>query len=531
MPSVLWVQLFIGIFVITSAENVAREAKEKRQIHQTGVASQHNQDVHRQLDAIYGSASPYLVRAAAPKVQRSQPQVHYQPQQQLQEIQLDQAQLQAAQFPYYADVTQSSAQPHVQTLQQSQATQYYPQAAPGREQQPQFHTIREEQLFKLLQDELAARNAQPEPAAAQTQQKPKGAPTTPGLGNYREAPQTENGQRVQYIQYPQNYIQPNPLDYHRSLPNHPLAQSSLEKEIEKLVASNKPDRAQGREQEVYRSQKLPPKLFSTTPAPVQEDKPYPDVPDLLQFNNFKPQSPLFYQQNLADPTPQYPIETPEQYQKLAQINQNAGQYLIGANGRPKFKPNHSPFQHQQYYQQEAKDNIQSQTINAQGKGNALQVIPSPNLQYETPEASPSPDAAAYFKAQNFEKQRPQISGQSHSAIYVAQGTGVTPIPHQQQLQQQPVQQKQVPKLPEQGKVITEAEFQALVDAGYPVEAVPVPVPVPVPEPYGKGAPPVHLLRPQPQKGFRRQVKPGPARPGVTFLRPLRLVNPDAHGRQ
>lgn len=82
-----------GIFVITSAENVAREAKEKRQIHQTGVASQHNQDVHRQLDAIYGSASPYLVRAAAPKVQRSQPQVHYQPQQQLQEIQLDQAQV------------------------------------------------------------------------------------------------------------------------------------------------------------------------------------------------------------------------------------------------------------------------------------------------------------------------------------------------------------------------------------------------------------------------------------------------------
>lgn len=73
--------------------------------------------------------------------------------------------------------------------------------------------------------------------------------------------------------------------------------------------------------------------------------------------------------------------------------------------------------------------------------------------------------------------RNQQAPPSHSQIFVSQETGTNP----QQESKKVLNKKQL-RIPNLGnKPLSPEEFQALVDAGYPVTAVPVPVPVPYDE--------------------------------------------------
>ncbi|EDV96073.1 protein split ends [Drosophila grimshawi] len=333
------------------------------------------------------------------------------------------------------------------------------------------------------------------------------------------------------------YYQPQ-ISY-KALPNHPLAKSSLESEIEKLLAANKPGSVghpglayvdsnneptlvnhQHQHQHVTR---LPPPPPQHPPAPsshpaLRQPKAYlASTPNSLLDANNQPFIPsLFKFSNFQQPTPNYPQPQQQQHEtkRLGPVA-----YPTSAPAQP---------QPSQYYYQETPPTAAPKPKQYRSKP-YKPPTPSPTKSYEkahlyadyerSQPPAPAPTSAHFYPSPRdpikHASQRnvvptvqpidyPAHPAPSQSSIYVSQGTGiatpsrVTPTTKLRTLDE--VKQLNLP--PPNGKPLTQAEFQALVEAGYPVKAVPVPVPVPYEQyvkdhPEYRNHPPVdyaHLMR-------------------------------------
>lgn len=350
------------------------------------------------------------------------------------------------------------------------------------------------------------------------------------------------------------YYQPQ-ISY-KTLPNHPLAKSSLESEIEKLLAANKPgpgqtltyvdssnepslvnhqhhqqQQLQVQQQHVTRLPPPPqhpapptshpalrqPKAYlASTPNSLLDANNQPFVPSLFKFSGFQ------------QPTPIYPGRQQQQQQEGKRLGPVV--YPTGATAQPA--------QPSQYYYQEAV----TPTVSAKPKHYRTKhyKLPSPSPTGKSYEKAllyadyaeraqppaPAPTVAHFYpsppdpiKHQGGSPHRavtptalpidyPAQPAPSQSSIYVSQGTGiatpsrVTPTQPAVHKLRSLDEVKQLNLPPPNGKPLTQAEFQALVEAGYPVKAVPVPVPVPYDQyvkdhPEYRNHPPVdyaHLMR-------------------------------------
>ncbi|KAH8415537.1 hypothetical protein KR222_002658, partial [Zaprionus bogoriensis] len=343
------------------------------------------------------------------------------------------------------------------------------------------------------------------------------------------------------------YYQPQ-ISY-KTLPNHPLAKSSLESEIEKLLAANKPGPGQTltyvdssneptlvnhQQQHVTRLPPPPPPQHATSPTShpaLRQPKAYlASTPNSLLDANNQPFVPsLFKFSGFQQPTPIYPA----QQQQLQQ--QHEGKRLgpvVYPTGAP------APAQPSQYqFYQEAAPTVAPKPKHYRAKHYKLP-SPSPTKSYEkallyadyTERAqppAPAPTQAHFYPSppdplKHSQQQvthravtptalpidYPAQPAPSQSSIYVSQGTGiatpsrVTPTQAAGHKLRTLDEVKQLNLPPPNGKPLTQAEFQALVEAGYPVKAVPVPVPVPYEQyvkdhPEYRNHPPVdyaHLMR-------------------------------------
>ncbi|XP_037931413.1 transcription factor SPT20 homolog [Teleopsis dalmanni] len=487
--------------------------------------------------------------------------------------------------------------PQQQQLQQQQHQQQQQQQQHQQQQQQQYQIIPEEQFLKLIEEELQARayheaqfreqqqqqhiqqQQQQQQQQHQQQQQQRQQPVTAathqndrigkGLNGYRQSP-IEEPTPQQYVQYvPQHrggpkylplsqnqaqiadsqlaeqeleqQIPPQIAYYHpqnyKALPNHPLAKSSLEKEIEKLLATNKPSAAalhlipniepqqqqlhqqhiqpQPQLQQIHHQRPQPQlQLQQTRPAPrphVQPKAFIATTPNSLLDANNQPFIPsLFKFSNFQTPTPVYPTSVPQQIIDAKKL---------GPVVYPTETSNQQPAQPSQYYYQEAAPNaVKSKPYRAKQYSNKqstaaptkprqkevkLQSAPpkysqpliydfenpthlTPGQFYPSqpdpikPQSTPQPTHAAPPHNQPPTDYRPYAlpnPSPSQSSIYVSQGTGINT--RQTTIKPKTVEDVKQLRLPQPGgKPLTQAEFQALVDAGYPVTAVPVPVPVP-----------------------------------------------------
>ncbi|KAH8305237.1 hypothetical protein KR018_006185, partial [Drosophila ironensis] len=318
------------------------------------------------------------------------------------------------------------------------------------------------------------------------------------------------------------YYQPQ-ISY-KTLPNHPLAKSSLESEIEKLLAANKPGQAlayvdsSSEQGSVLRQQGPPqhpppptshpalrqPKAYlASTPNSLLDANNQPFVPSLFKFSNFQ------------QPTPIYPTPEPKRLGPVVYPTQQANQpqptQYYFQEAAPTAPPKPSPIPKQYHRSKHYKlpspgkallyaDYERSQGPSQAPPGN---FYPSPPDPIKHAQRTPSIAPTALPLHADYPSPAP-----SQSSIYVSQGTGIAtpsrpppttaPAPKLRTLDE--VKQLNLP--PPNGKPLTQAEFQALVDAGYPVKAVPVPVPVPYEQyvkdhPEYRNHPPVdyaHLMR-------------------------------------
>lgn len=322
-----------------------------------------------------------------------------------------------------------------------------------------------------------------------------------------------------------------------------MAESSLEKEIAKLIASNKavePFSGQKQHLQSYRApilkQKSPlkPEIYPQQKYTTQYLQPQTQQQQV--HSSFT--SPHPHQHRFAYIAPTLhnynPSEEVAQYHENPNIIKNTEyQYLQ--------KDEYAQQQHQQHQQQQ-----QQQPQNKIQYG-STEEKPQPQVTYdrsnvmkviEAPQFDKQQQQQFYLKPEQSSIQQQQqqlyqkaidsqtINAPSHSSIYVSQSTGLpkqrpqqrkhevnqqqkiqheknqqsqsaqeqqSQEPHRQhyhhQQPQQPSQhQEQQQKLPSvripppnNGEPITEEEFQALVDAGYSVQAIPIHVPVPVEE--------------------------------------------------
>uniref|UniRef100_A0A1A9UVW3 Zasp-like motif domain-containing protein n=1 Tax=Glossina austeni TaxID=7395 RepID=A0A1A9UVW3_GLOAU len=482
------------------------------------------------------------------------------------------------QLPYHLAPEHLQQHHHHQQQQQQQ-----------HQQQPQEQSIQiipEEQFLKILEAELKARALQEDQyrrqeaaaAAASASQKVQ------GLGGYRQRIDAEPdiSQHPEYLQYiPQHnkitgpkylplpspqgngptkhipepeappqlppqiaYYQPQ-ISY-KTLPNHPLAKSSLENEIEKLLANNKPHVApvqivdNTNEPSAVVNHRHPVTAVPVAPLPkprlirphVAAGKSYvttlgphdnqPFLPSVYQFGNYPVQvpqeiidakklGPVVYppqQQHSQPPAQQPQLQTHSTRQPPIHVSQFFYQEPTPTPaGRP--KPHRSkygtklittplpnkPLKNDLNYPIGTKYAqpifYEIEKPNAAALTGHPQFYPSPpdphrSGQLPVPAPTVQPTAAASTK---YAQQPPTDYRQytlpgtspSQSSIYVSQGTGIVTA-------SRPIANGNKPKtiedlkqlhLPQPGgKPLTQAEFQALVDAGYPVTAVPVPIPVP-----------------------------------------------------
>ncbi|XP_055846862.1 putative mediator of RNA polymerase II transcription subunit 12 [Episyrphus balteatus] len=559
------------------------ETKDKRQIGSSDTASYANEkqdDPEQPQETIYGpKPNHFLIRPLSPHDQQLR---NYQPtsrphSQQLQALgpQLEQSQ-EIQHFAYLQDTSRnhqakavaegkshtlvkkpSSAQlqqyaaeeQYAQQQLQSQAqvrftpahgqfrpSEYIPQQQQQQEQQPQqaqYQSLQEEHLLKLIEEELQARALQEAQArASYSQPGPQIRPVErQGLVNYRskpeespdysgysQAPRAGPHQGQQYLPQQQQHIRAQPQQqaqgqqvnfYHgpsavsyRTLPNHPLAESSLEKEIEKLLASNRPSGYRHSSPPALLSSRSPflqPKSYSTTASPpttVGQASQYYS-PSVVQYNGFQPSptAPTINHEHkkyvpsaFSTSQPQYVIESSPSPSKPSKSSSGSGQYRVKlhtSKSKNQGKQNLGPVQF--YYGE-------------------------PNQQQTQQQQQPSP---IQQQQQEYQQYAVPTAAPSQSSIYVSQSTGVQPS------QKTKVQSnsKHLELPPPDGKPITQAEFQALVDAGYPVQAVPVPVPVPY-EQYIKEHPEYTQEQLEiPHRHTQRGASSGEGG-GVTYLRPL-----------
>lgn len=404
-------------------------------------------------------------------------------------------------------------------------------------QQAQYQSLREEQLLKLIEEELQARAIQEAQArASYSQGGPQVRPEerqslvnyrtkaeeSPEYVGYSQAPRAGPHQGPQYLPHQQQHVraQPQPQTQnhppsfyygpsavsYRTLPNHPLAESSLEKEIEKLLASNRPS---GYRQSsppavlASRSPFLQPKSYSTTASPpttlAQASQYY--SPSVVQYSGFQPsptvptikheqsQQKKFVPSPYSTSQPQFIIESSPSPSKHSKSSSSGGQYRVKLH-TSKSKSH------------QAKQNVGPVQFYYGGDGPQPQPSSAPQQQQHQP--------------QDYQQYVVPSAAPSQSSIFVSQSTGVQPSPSPKPKMQSNSKQLELP--PPDGKPISQAEFQALVDAGYPVQAVPVPVPVPYdqyikdhPEYNGES---VEISHRHSQRGAASEPR------GVTYLRPL-----------
>ncbi|XP_067644534.1 transcription factor SPT20 homolog [Eurosta solidaginis] len=511
----------------------------------------------------------------------------------------------SAQAPHYAaPPLQQIAQRYHLAAPQHQQQYLAPVGQTGSPQQP-YQIIPEEEFLKLLEEELRAR-AYHEAQYRQQQAAPAPLPSKApqptervgqGLGLYRQqAPQqqalAEQPAQPQYVQYvprhrggprylpqPQSQMQlqqsepqtaepaqeapqppapqppshiPPQLAYYqpqvnyKTLQNHPLAKSSLESEIEKLLAANKPSishltdnsnepsgvihhhapqqelqphpiprprpRPYAVQQKVYTSQ--------PTPTPLVDANNQPFIPSLFKFSNSQQPQPIYatqIPQHIVESKKLGPVVYPPTQAPTAAQQQQPTQYFyqeLTPTARPKTQrskqygskvstsspklrekepPNYpnvpaaAKYLHPHlYYEQSNGQNSQQQPTqfhpspldpnNPSHEQQQQQQQPQ-QLQQQLQPQAPSP-----LPQQQHHAPRQYVpSAPSQSSIFVSQGTGIA-TPSRSTSAVKPsksiedVRQLQLPQ--PGGKPLTQSEFQALIDAGYPVTAVPVPVPVP-----------------------------------------------------
>lgn len=145
----------------------------------------------------------------------------------------------------------------------------------------------------------------------------------------------------------------------------------------------------------------------------------------------------------------------------------------------------------QYFQTSEQISVEQPEGGKQRPNNAVKIVEPPQLQYEKPfqlrqyqkYQQPSVPQAHALQRPAQQKYHPhQAPVPSRSAIFVSQGTGINkPAPQYNQGERQQVRPENTQRipLPANDRPLTQEEFQALVDAGYKVTAIPVPVPVPV----------------------------------------------------
>ncbi|KAH8369989.1 hypothetical protein KR093_001774, partial [Drosophila rubida] len=505
------------------------------------------------------------------------------------------------QLPLPLAAPQHQHQPQQQ--QQHQQAQPNPQQQQSAAQQP-YQIIPEEQFLKLLEEELQVRayheqlrqqqqhhqqqsppqpRGQPQPlskplaihSTAATHKVLQQADPALGLGGYRERyvaeqqlvqptysrggpkylPHTQPQQQQEEDEAPSvapqhqrqliaglppqiAYYQPQ-ISY-KALPNHPLAKSSLESEIEKLLAANKPGPGQtlsyvdsSNEPTLVNHQhqhvtRLPPPQHPAAPTShpaLRQPKAYlASTPNSLLDANNQPFVPsLFKFSNFQQPTPIYPQQQPQE-----------GGKRLGPVVYPTAAPA-QPQPSQYYYQETAPTTVPSKAPKHYRTKHYKLPTPSPTKAYEKallyadyaqPAApAPAPTAAHFYpsppdpiKHQAAHRtvvaptalpiDYPAQPAPSQSSIYVSQGTGIatpsraTPTAAAVHKLRTLDEVKQLNLPPPNGKPLTQAEFQALVEAGYPVKAVPVPVPVPYEQyvkdhPEYRNHPPVdyaHIMR-------------------------------------
>ncbi|KAL7733423.1 hypothetical protein ACLKA6_004905 [Drosophila palustris] len=376
----------------------------------------------------------------------------------------------------------------------------------------------------------------PQPQQQQQQEEEDDAPPPPSLQQHHQRHQ----QPQQLIGLPPQIAYYQPQISYKTLPNHPLAKSSLESEIEKLLAANKPGPGQtqltyvdssneptlvNHQQHVTRLPPPPPPQHPAAPTShpaLRQPKAYlASTPNSLLDANNQPFVPsLFKFSNFQQPTPIYPGQQPHEGKRLGPVV-----YPTGAPAQP---------QPSQYYYQETAPTAAPKQKHYRTKHYKLPT-PSPTKSYEkallyadyserTQPPAPAPTAAHFYPSppdplKHASPHRhvsptalpidyPAQPAPSQSSIYVSQGTGiatpsrVTPTAAAVHKLRTLDEVKQLNLPPPNGKPLTQAEFQALVEAGYPVKAVPVPVPVPYEQyikdhPEYRNHPPVdyaHIMR-------------------------------------
>lgn len=542
------------------------------------------------------------------------------------------------QIPYHIALQQQQQQLQAQQQQHQQQQQAGEQTA--NQPQQQYQIIPEEQFLKILEEELQARayqedqvrrqqHAQAQQAQAAQSQKAAAAAAAHqphGLGHYRQRIETDDEQSTQpqYVQYqpaprprggpkylplPQNAVQeqqqqqqeqeaaaPPPLPpqiayyqpqvNYKTLANHPLAKSSLEKEIENLFASNKPHVApvqivdNSNEPSVlinhhqhhhHRLATSPPTPAPTPPqthAPRLSKSYVPSTaaPNSIQDANNQPFIPssLFRFSNYPQPSAQnYPSQSLPQHvvdaKKLGPV------VYPPPSGQP-------PVQASQFYYQETLPSPRPKAVR-QKYGTKFATTPTPvkthqnevnyptpskyarpvtlyDLERPTPSSAPSAPAepthfypsppdphrnipssptapptsstvtGKYSQHAPTDLRQYSLPGSSpsQSSIYVSQGTGIaTPSRPVSTVKPKTIEDLKQLHLPQPGgKPLTQAEFQALVDAGYPVTAVPVPIPVPY-EQYVKDHP-----------DYRNQPPPQPPALPVNYEQLMRFAQLQQH---
>lgn len=502
----------------------------------------------------------------------------------------------SAQAPHYA------APPTQIVPRYQQLGPQYPQPGAGGSQQP-YQIIPEEEFLKLLEDELRARafhEAQYRQQQAAHTASPNKGPPLPlptervgqGLGNYRQQAQPQSQSPVEelipeYVQYvprhrggPKYLPQPQPqpqqgdpqtvdptadvpppphippqLAYYqpqvsyKTLPNHPLAKSSLENEIEKLLAANKPSpnqlvdnsnepsgvvhqHQQAPQQQLQPHQEPRPrpyalqqKLYSSqsgsppTPTPQVDANNQPFIPSLFRFSNIQQPTPIYptqVPQHIVDSKKLGPVVYPPTQSPTTVQQPQPTQYFyqeLNPTTRPKARSKHygskvstsSPklrekeppnypnvpaaakyINPQLYYDYERQSNQQASS------GRFHPSPPDPNAPSgeqraqvharQQPLAHAQQYSALAPSPQQAHTNRQYISpapAPSQSSIYVSQGTGIATPSRNTAVKTKSIEDVRQLHLPQPGgKPLTQTEFQALIDAGYPVTAVPVPVPVP-----------------------------------------------------
>lgn len=317
--------------------------------------------------------------------------------------------------------------------------------------------------------------------------------------------------KFQHKDYPRvNVPNEHPQSYLKSYVN-PLGEFSLEKELAQLEKSNKAvyqnserDTEQSSKQERY---EFKPSLQF---ASYQPDQFLP--PEYAQYSGLRPVS-----QKLIDnpyerdeSAPQKPNNQPEYQFRYGTPTESPVKYYQEAiKTGPK-----NAFVQLPKHQYLAESDAQANEKPTQPKKISQTIYQKPNQHTTSPPVQQSQKSGLHKQptktSSAFTEKLPQFQSNNHnapsqSAIFVSQSTGIQQKPqevdnqqeiaqHHQQLQQQQYkrpqyeqaqqyeqpQQPQLPRLPPNpNRPLTQEEFQALVDAGYNVKAIPIAVPVPV----------------------------------------------------